>query len=176
MYVGDPLQFNLTLWDFAEDMFVQAVVYADNVRMPYSPITIPHKEDGHYYLKDEANYFFPDNTLEVTIVYRVFHDAAFTERSYTHAPANYTYLLTKPISDEIEDKIDKIIDIVTSHPLTSQIIGYVEAESDLLTGYVIPDDIVGYVEEDSDLIGFLTDTELEGKLDNDDDVEGFFSL
>ena len=177
MKVGDPLQFLLTLWDFAEDLFIQAVVYADGVELPFSPVTIPHKENGTYYLKDGTTYKFPIYANEVAIVYRVFRDNGFTELSVSHSPADEKYFLDKaPVSGELDDKLDKIIDIVSSHGLTTQVIGYIDDDNEPINGYVVIEDIIGYVDDHGALIGYVVDEEAVNGEISDDDMVGFFDL
>lgn len=164
----DPLVLDTTLWNFATDKFVKATLRADGIEMPVSPVNVPHIANGIYVLYDPLNIFFPDNINHVSIVYSVYHDAAFTQRSLVHAPDSEHYTKDNPIpggDPNLIKKINQLIDIVTSHDVNSQVVGVIEDDV-ILVGTVMPDDAIGAVFDDVVLTGFV--------LDNNDPVGNIF--
>lgn len=170
----DPIALDVQLWDYATDKYVRARVYADGFEMPYSPIAIPHKELGYYFLFDSA-IFFPENTQHFSIVYEIYKDSSFTQLSKRHAPFSEQYTFDRPpslISDpNILKKLNQIIDIVTSHDVNSQILGEIEQDF-ALVGHVIQEEVIGVLYDDLILEGIVLDSSIDSLISDNDDIDG----
>ena len=141
---------DLTLYNFAEDKFVLAHIWADGLPMGLSPVTVPHLSNGRYFYTD-ASIFFPSSKSEVVIQYEVFNDALFTIRSKCHAPAKETF---RRFSDQaLIDKINQFIMVETSGLIY---------EDTMVVGEVLDDTIVGELSEDQTIIiGLILEDETE---------------
>lgn len=170
----DPIVLDVVLWDYNPNKFVRATLEADGVVLTLRP-NIPHRQDGKYTLYQPTVYFFPENTNHLSITYEIFDDSSFTTRSVRHAPANEHYTLDNPISGtnpELINKLNQIIDIVTSHDLNSQIIGIVQDEITLI-GEVVIEDVIGQVFDNVTLVGIVIEEDaIQGSLFADDDLTG----
>jgi hypothetical protein len=145
--VGDPIHLDFQLHDFSTDKFVKAKITADGVEIPLSPINVPHVGDGSHFFMDTSTLIFPAGVKEIAITYSVYRDVLLTDRIKCYGVGRDSYRLSNAgnsIEDSINDSINKIIDIVSSHDLNSQLVGFVE-EDYIISGEVIIDEVVGYV-------------------------------
>jgi len=171
----DPITLDLVLWDYSPDMHVRAILEADGLTQPISPVVIPHKSSGRYVLYDPPNIYFPDNVSHYAITYEVFKDSGFTQRSLTHAPYMEHYTKDNPIpggDPEVIEKLNQVIDIVTSHDVNSQIVGVLQEEFELV-GVVMPEDVIGVAFDDITLVGLVLDEgDTGGDIFDNDDLTG----
>lgn len=176
--VNDQISLDLTLWDGDPNKYVRAWVRADGVLLPESPVSMPHIGLGQYF--ENSTITFPENTTHLSILYEVFNDAGFITKSTFHSQASESYELsvggTAGLDQELLDKLNQIIDIVTSHDSSSQIVGLI-SDSYPLKGYVLEDDAVGFISGVDELVGYvLTEDQMNGIVADDADLDGFFSI
>lgn len=171
-----PIFLSLTLFDRDTTKFVRAKIFADGIEIAESPISVPHAGNGTYQLFDEEVLVFPDDVFTTRIVYDVFNDAGFTDKSVKHGPAEDIFVIVRPsligLDPRLEQKLNNILSVVTSHDLNSGLQGLIDDDDKVLLGEVIPDEVIGVIADDKELIGLVTDSEVTGDLEGDTDLTG----
>ena len=110
--VGENLSLDVQLYDYDTTMFVRARLYADGVETAYSPVPVPHLDNGYYYSKNPL-VVYPANTSHFSIVYEVYRDAGYTTLSKRHAPYSEHYTEdSNEITDIGDNVLDKIVETV----------------------------------------------------------------
>ena len=172
LLVGEIIRLDLQLFDGATDKFVRAFLN-DKDGNPYTPasVDLSHANNGLY---KHFSLTYPD-IPQLTATFKVFDDSGFTQESINHAEALDTFEIDSSITNQtILDKMNQVIDIVTSHDVNSQIIGIVQ-EQLTLTGIVVEDDVTGVVLDDLILIGVVVDSDsdvLSGTITNETTLIG----
>jgi len=169
---GDPIELDIVLFDFDDSKHVRAQVDADGVPLAGSPFTVPNVGNGRYFLIDMNNLTFPNDRFEVNILYEVFNDAGFTDRSKKHGPSRDNYRLDQAPQNTNPDllrRLDRIIALISELKVLDG-----EFLDEVLEGQVIPNEVSGNMDEDTELIGVVvTEDQISGLL-SDSDLEGLF--
>ena len=141
--------------------------------LPNLPFDVPHLELGYYFGADPL-LFFPTSTFHLSMVYEIWNDAGYTVKSNSHAPVveHYSKADTSVgIDPELLDKLNQIIDIVTSHDVNSQIIGEMFDDTEL-DGIVLENDVMGYLFDEQVLTGIVVEDTIGGLVDDGDNLSG----
>lgn len=120
--VGDPIPLSAVLWDQSDSKFVRAYAFsADNQPMPWSPVGVPNRGRGLY----EENSFTMPDTDHVTVVYEIYDDALFLNRSCEYMVGGERFDRDEDLINETD--VEMIIDHVTDQ--VNRLIGFdVEVE------------------------------------------------
>ena len=160
---GEKIRLELILWDGSETKYPRARLFdRAGLELTGSPVSLVHLDDGLYVNEDIT---MPDE--DVTVLYRVFDDMAFTTVSDDHADS--CELISLVIANqEITDKLDQIIDLINKlrgdadEFIQGQIgddldlIGKIAEETKSLIGSLSRDeDLIGVTGEDGPVIGFV---------------------
>jgi hypothetical protein len=179
MNIGDPIILSVSLYDQAPDMYVRAILRADGIVMPQSPINLVHIGNGTYFYKNLSTLIFPTNTFDVRVQYIVYDDSNYTTASVRYETAEDIFRLSTSVpydSPQLIEKIDNLISIVSSHDLNSEIVGEIVDSFELL-GAVQDEDVVGYLDDQVNLIGdVLDESQIDGTMSEEQILEGLFDL
>lgn len=162
MKVGEKIPLDLVLWDGAENKYVKAIIRSGSHEISGSPVAVPHNSFGHYYFS-RSSLVVPDGSKFISIEFIVYNDVAMTIESGAHERAMDIYEIDQdPSSSGVSEKLDQIIEIVTSHGLNNRIVGYVS--TDHIHGVVVDEELEGKISKDFVLTGYISTKEVSGKV------------
>jgi hypothetical protein len=168
--VGDKIPLSLVLWDGNNSMFIKAIIRDGKHELQGSPVFIPYNNLEKQYFYKSADLVVPDGAKIITIEYIVYTDLELTNESPLYQRSQDIYeVLQAPSQSEINDKLDNIINIVTSHGLNDILVGSVS--TDTLVGVVLDEELEGVMFNDDCIIGIAYDDKLVG-FGFDDTING----
>jgi len=165
MQVGDKIPLSLVLWDGNAFKHVKAIVRNGKDEIEGSPKKVPYNSFGNYFYKN-TDLVVPDGSKVITIEYIVYDDFNMTLESSLHERAHDIFeVMQAPSQSEINDKLDTIINVVTSHGLNDRLVGLIFDDS--LTGSLVEEELEGYIFNDDAIVGYIKEEEVLTKIETD---------
>lgn len=166
------------LYDGAEDKYVRAYVTSeDGTSLSGSPFALTHQLQGKYVYFDFSNFTYPEGAEQVHATYIVYTDAAYTQESKKHSRSLDVFHLDPSESstisiEDIDNKLDQIINVLSSTFPGAEITGIVERDEELI-GMVTQDEVIGLIHSDEilghvleeEIVGIVADNEITGLME-----------
>lgn len=166
-----PIILRLTLPETDASRYVRAFVRDQNgVQLAGSPFALTNLGDGRYFFKDEINLKFPVEALEVSALYRIYDDAAFTIPTVDYSFQSEDIFRADVVVDggdiiiDNEEAIAELRDLVKKVLILGpDIEGELMIDSDSVEAEIESEvnPIVGEIEDGEDIIEVAIESEVE---------------
>lgn len=176
--VDDPIILTYQLFDGATDKYVRCHLKTyDGVTISGSPFDLNHEADGKYVFYDINNLKFPSGAIQLQAQYIVYDDAGYSVRSKRQSLGLDIFYLDPTQSptisiEDIDQKLDQIINVLSSTFPGAEIIGLVERDEEIIgiitdeeiNGLIFSDEIDGII-DDQEIVGYVTNSDISGQIE-----------